>query len=160
MTRFVRNIITLRYITLLCCLSTLWPDVKTQDLPDVKTQDLPDVEFEFIAYDPADSTDWRYTEKVLQDKQGFVWMATVNGLYRYDGRQVRSYFHSQDSTTVSSNHVQELFEDSRGTLWLGHREEGVDIYDRAHDRFTRIVVPEIIKERVWISLKTTKEKSG
>ncbi len=141
MTCSVHNIILLRCIALLCCLSTLWPNVKTQDLPDV--------DFEYVAYDPADSTDWRYTEKVLQDDQGFIWMATVNGLYRYDGRQIKPYFHSQDSTTISSNHVQELFEDSRGTLWLGHRQEGIDTYDRVHDCFTRITVPEIAKERVW-----------
>jgi hypothetical protein len=112
-------------------------------------QDLPDVQFNFIPYNFADSTDSRYSEKVIQDQQGFVWMGTVQGLYRYDGRQVRAYFHSQDSFSISSNHVQELFEDSRGTLWIGHRDEGVNIYDRIHDKFVRITVPTIAKERVW-----------
>ena len=44
--------------------------------------------------------------KIHQDKSGFMWFATRNGLNRYDGNSFVVYKHSNgDSLSLSSNHV-------------------------------------------------------
>lgn len=58
--------------------------------------------------------------KIHQDKSGFMWFATRNGLNRYDGNSFVVYKHSNgDSLSLSSNHVTALAEDDRGNLWVG-----------------------------------------
>lgn len=55
---------------------------------------------------------------VLQDKLGFIWLATTNGVCRYDGRKFLSYrrdIHQPDS--LSSNGVTSLCQDVKGTIW-------------------------------------------
>ncbi|MCJ8274637.1 MAG: hypothetical protein MJK04_35215, partial [Psychrosphaera sp.] len=58
--------------------------------------------------------------KVLQDSQGFIWAATQNGLYRYDGYRFKAFLHDPDDDhSLANNYIHTLFEDSQGTLWVG-----------------------------------------
>lgn len=58
--------------------------------------------------------------KIYQDKRGFMWFATRNGLNRYDGNSFVVYKHSNsDSLSLSGNHITALAEDSLGNLWIG-----------------------------------------
>ena len=57
---------------------------------------------------------------IIQDKKGFIWVGTWNGLNRYDGYNCTSYqpnFH--DSTSISNREIVELMEDSGGSIWIG-----------------------------------------
>ena len=48
--------------------------------------------------------------KVLQDKQGFIWVGTQNGLFRYDGYEFKKYHHDPDDAfSLANNYVQTLF---------------------------------------------------
>ena len=72
---------------------------------------------------------------ICQDKYGFIWIATENGLNKYDGYRFTTYLHQpDDSTTLSSNIVTTLYCDKRGQLWVGTRE-GLSRYDYAKDKF-------------------------
>ena len=57
---------------------------------------------------------------VLQDRQGFLWLGTEDGLDRYDGYELRHYIsdHSR-SNSLPNNWVSALAEGSAGTLWIG-----------------------------------------
>ena len=59
-------------------------------------QDLPVLEFSHIPFD-TDYKAWKGSRAVLQDNDGFVWVGTDEGLYRYDGREMRGYFESYDT---------------------------------------------------------------
>ncbi|MFM9836699.1 MAG: PAS domain S-box protein [Cyclobacteriaceae bacterium] len=79
-----------------------------------------------------------HATSTLTDKEGFLWIATENGLNRYDGYEMKQYFHdSNDKYSLSSNEVFDLFEDSKGELWVGLVGSGVCRYDRLKDRFIR-----------------------
>jgi len=55
---------------------------------------------------------------IVQDKEGFLWLATWDGLVRYDGYNFVTYRSDpNDSTTLSNNNVRALFYDSSGFLW-------------------------------------------
>ncbi len=73
----------------------------------------------------------------LQDRAGFLWFGTYNGLNRYDGYEVVVFRHDPaDPASLSDNAVHALYEDTAGTLWVG-TGLGLNAYDRATGRFTR-----------------------
>ena len=75
---------------------------------------------------------------ITQDKKGFIWLGTRNGLNRYDGARFRLYLASTaDSNSLSGNNVVALLCDSKSNLWVGS-SGGLDCYDSTLDRFTRI----------------------
>lgn len=76
---------------------------------------------------------------ILQDDYGFIWIGTNgSGLYRYDGMEYKSYKHIlNDSTSLNSSLVFSSYLDSKNRLWVG-TEEGLNLYDRDHDRFIGI----------------------
>jgi len=58
----------------------------------------------------------------LKDRRGYVWIGTLFGLNRYDGRNLRVFTsRQQDSTTVSENNIEKLFEDPDGRIWISMR---------------------------------------
>jgi len=69
---------------------------------------------------------------LLQDRQGFMWMGTKDGLNRYDGSAVTVYRHDPfDPATLSSSYVTALLEDTRGGFWVGTQDGGLSRLDRA-----------------------------
>lgn len=55
----------------------------------------------------------------VQDAKGFLWIATENGLQRYDGNHFTNYHHIPgDSSSIPDNFINRLFVDSKGRLWV------------------------------------------
>lgn len=76
-------------------------------------------------------------ECILQDKRGFMWFGTRDGLNRYDGYEMVVYRHDEtDSTTLSDNYILSIFEDSKGILWIG-TANGLNRFDPQSLRFKR-----------------------
>jgi ligand-binding sensor domain-containing protein/two-component sensor histidine kinase len=55
---------------------------------------------------------------IFQDKIGFIWIGTENGLYRYDGYEVKEFYSFSDNN-LKSRHIVSLFEDSKQRFWIG-----------------------------------------
>lgn len=73
---------------------------------------------------------------VLQDRRGFVWFATSNGLSRYDGYQFVNFRHQADNpNSLSSNNLFALLESRDGLLWIGADPGGLNVYDPASGQF-------------------------
>jgi signal transduction histidine kinase/ligand-binding sensor domain-containing protein/DNA-binding NarL/FixJ family response regulator len=67
---------------------------------------------------------------ILQDRRGFMWLGTADGLARYDGYQVSAYRpRPQDTGSLSGSGVTALLEDQAGALWVGTREGGLNRLD-------------------------------
>ncbi|MBN1398573.1 MAG: PAS domain-containing protein [Bacteroidetes bacterium] len=74
---------------------------------------------------------------ITQDKYGFIWIGTDDGLNRYDGNSFQIYKNDRRNiNSIRSGTVSKIYEDSRGVFWIG-TANGVDIYDRQNDRFIR-----------------------
>ncbi len=67
---------------------------------------------------------------ILQDRQGFLWFGTADGLQRFDGTSFVTYHADpRDPDTLSEGDISELYEDSAGSLWIGTWGEGLDRLD-------------------------------
>jgi signal transduction histidine kinase/ligand-binding sensor domain-containing protein/DNA-binding response OmpR family regulator len=72
---------------------------------------------------------------ICQDKLGFVWIGTYDGLNRYDGKNIVVYEHNPDNAnSLLSNQVRSIFEDSKGNLWVG-TSCGLNLFDRNNNQF-------------------------
>ncbi len=57
---------------------------------------------------------------LLQDRRGFIWAGTQDGLNRFDGYKFKIFRKDGvDSSGLTSNYIWTLFEDSDGVLWVG-----------------------------------------
>jgi len=86
-------------------------------------------------YIPSDRFSSGLINAMYQDRYGYMWIATENGLNKFDGYRFTTYYHkSGDSTTLGSNIVTSLYQDSKGQFWVGTRT-GIYRYDYATDGF-------------------------
>ncbi len=85
----------------------------------------------------------RYLIKITslcQDKNGFLWIGTLNGLVRYDGYQCVLYNKNpRDEHSLSHNYVTDILEDKQGRLWIATMGGGVNLYDPEVDGFKRFM---------------------
>ncbi|MDR1005215.1 MAG: response regulator [Prevotellaceae bacterium] len=76
--------------------------------------------------------------KIYEDTHGIIWIATEDGLNRYDGAKFTVFKHrTADPHSLLSNYVRTLYEDSRGRLWVGTLT-GLQYYDRATEQFYNV----------------------
>lgn len=101
----------------------------------------------------------------MQDKQGFLWFATDNGLSRFDGYSFVS-FRTSNLQGLPSNKIVSLCEDLHGNMWIG-TQEGIGILNTKTYKIIRVLkhsshsaslasngICEIIKDannRIWVS---------
>ncbi len=72
---------------------------------------------------------------VFQDKYGFLWFGTHNGLDRYDGYRLKQFRHQiYDDNSIASNSISDIVEDNYGNLWLG-TNGGLDCYNPVTEKF-------------------------
>lgn len=104
-----------------------------------------------LVYSPAKATevtDLQFTEvskknglsntavlDIVEDKLGYIWLATSNGLNRYSGYNIKQYHPSDiDPHSIPSGYIQTLFVDSSGKLWIG-TQSGLALYRAETDDF-------------------------
>jgi len=73
---------------------------------------------------------------LLQDRTGFIWFGTDDGLNRFDGYDIKVYRnYPDDKFSLSENIIWALCEDHSGNLWIGTKSGGLNKYDPNTDRF-------------------------
>ena len=116
---------------------------RSADLPRRPPQPTPaqggpppgrDLRFTHLTSDDGLSQNRIYS--ILQDRRGFMWFATEDGLNRYDGNTFVVYKHNPDDpNTLSASLIQNLIEDGHGYLWIG-TWGGLNKLDPTTERFT------------------------
>lgn len=75
---------------------------------------------------------------VIQDRLGFIWFGTQDGLCRYDGYEFTTFRHdSDDSLSISNSNIFALFEDDAGYIWAGTDGGGLNRFDPQTETFTQ-----------------------
>jgi signal transduction histidine kinase/ligand-binding sensor domain-containing protein/DNA-binding response OmpR family regulator len=77
---------------------------------------------------------------ILQDRRGFIWIATNDGLNRYDGYKFKIFRNDvKDTTSIGNNYIQDIKEDKDGNIWVATVGGGLNKYDRKTNRFKRYI---------------------
>lgn len=106
---------------------------------------------------------------ILQDHKGFIWIASEDGLNRFNGYEVKVFEKSFDKpSSLPDNHVKTLFEDAKNRLWLGTEQKGLVRYIPEKAAFHKIdlsipggegptvnVICEDDKGFLWLGLDST-----
>ncbi len=98
--------------------------------------------------------------KIYQDKDGIVWIATEDGLNRYDGAKFTVYRNEKNNPhSLLNNYVRTLFEDNHGRLFVGSLN-GLQIYDRATDQFATVPMRFVNGEHADPNVSTVFERKN
>lgn len=94
--------------------------------------------FYFRSLEVEDGLSQNMVYSILQDKQGFMWFGTQDGLNKYDGRSFTIYKkNANQHNSIGSNGIFSLMQDGREIIWVG-TFDGVYLYDPSLDVFTRL----------------------
>lgn len=127
------------------------------------------IEFNLKTYDETQGLPSRHVTDMLQDRQGFMWFATADGLSRFDGYGYKTFRNDPfDPQSIRNNNIVRMAEDRNHKLWLGFQRGGLSSFDTETGRFRYFplresksagnVAPSITlifvdsKNRHWISM--------
>ncbi|MDQ3710686.1 MAG: histidine kinase [Acidobacteriota bacterium] len=105
------NSIYLKYILIFSYVLVLSGHLLAQQLP-------------FRLYTTADGLPSNETRKIYQDKRGYIWFATNEGLSRFDGYNFVNY---DDRDGLGSKRINDVLEDEQGRLWAANNGNGVSL---------------------------------
>lgn len=74
---------------------------------------------------------------IEQDRDGFIWVATVEGLNRYDSYNFKIYYSEENEHSIPSNEIRSLLVCSNGRLFVG-TADGLCMFNPDYDNFTTI----------------------
>lgn len=81
-----------------------------------------------------------YVISIAQDKQGFLWFATEEGLNKFDGTRFMTYYKndlSQSSQGITGNELNRVYADNkRPIIWIATQRDGLNAYNYNKQVFT------------------------
>ncbi len=89
-------------------------------------------------FTPRHGLSHRWVLELFQDRRGYLWVGTADGLSRYDGYEFEVYRHGMEtSVSLTDDYVSALAEDPDGHLWAGTRSglNRIDRLDGTVDRY-------------------------
>ncbi|GAB4011265.1 two-component regulator propeller domain-containing protein [Spirosoma migulaei] len=89
-----------------------------------------------------------FVPAIVQDRQGFIWMATRDGLCRYDGNHFKVFQPTTDGNPgISSLSLSGLSLDKRGRIWVFSEYNDIDIIDPVTEKFINISRQPVFKRQ-------------
>ena len=122
-------------------------------------QAFPNLQFEHLT--TKDGLSNNNIKCLTQDKNGILWIGTINGLNRYDGYRFKKYYTSEsDTNSILQNDIKNIYCDSKNRLWLLHFN-GITIFEIKENKFIRLknlnapTVFEDHNQNIWIGNQDT-----
>ena len=99
------------------------------------TANSQETDLNFINFNNKDGLSSSSVNDIIKDSYGYLWIATDDGLNKFDGANFKIYRHDDmDSTSVGGNNIMAFFEDQDKNLWIGNNTT-LSLYDRKRDAF-------------------------
>ncbi|MEO8147160.1 MAG: two-component regulator propeller domain-containing protein [Bacteroidia bacterium] len=98
------------------------------------------VNISFQHYNTESGLSSNLIRNIVQDKFGFLWMSTTDGLNRFDGKTFTIYrYNKNDSASISNNIINDICADNSGKIWVA-TNGGLCYYNYDDDAFHRITI--------------------
>jgi len=93
-------------------------------------------ELRFETFTPEDGLPGNLVYCINQDREGWIWLGTDQGLSRFDGYRFKNFLPSlKDSNSIRGLHIRVIYEDKKGNLWVGAEGEGLNLFNRELETF-------------------------
>ena len=92
--------------------------------------------YQFVHYAIDDGLPSNAVTDIIEDQEGFIWIATQSGLCRFDGYQFKTFqHHPNDSNSITTSQVGHLLLANDGNIWVGPWGNTFNLYDQKSERF-------------------------
>ncbi|MBI3219895.1 MAG: response regulator [Bacteroidetes bacterium] len=91
-------------------------------------------EFRFEHLTVDDGLSQSSITSLIQDRSGYLWISTLDGLNRYDGNSFRVYRNNQTPQSIPENYIDHLFLDQEENVWVSYAN-GISRYNPISDNF-------------------------
>ena len=93
-------------------------------------------QYRLVQYTTKDGLSHNRVSMTVKDQSGFLWIATDNGLNRFDGNRFTSFYHEPGNPlSLGHNFVHVVFCDSKGNIWACHNN-GLSMFNAGTHSFT------------------------
>jgi len=99
---------------------------------------------------------------IVQDKNGFIWIGTENGLNRYDGSQFVKFFRGDKPTDLPGNHIAKLVKMQGNYLGIA-TDKGAVIFNTRTNECKRLAIPsqkemELFANEIYYVITNTEDE--
>ena len=108
---------------------------------EIKAQQLRQMRFQQLL--PDDGLSQNQVQAIIQDANGFMWFATVNGLNHFDGQTIKVYKPDRNNpNSLSHGDVNEVYQTKNKEIWLGSHGGGLCLFNGIEESFECWPLPE------------------
>ena len=92
--------------------------------------------YKFRHYSVRDGLSQNTVTSIIQDKQGFMWFGTWDGLNKFDGQQFTTYkSHPGDASQMSTNRIDYIYQDRLDYIWFQTYDGRLHRFDPRSEKF-------------------------
>lgn len=112
--------------------------------------------FRFRQLSTSDGLSTNDIQQVYQDKEGYIWMATRNGLAKYNGYEMKIYKSNiYNWNLLGNNNISCIEEDTKHRIWIG-TYDGLNVLDKVTGKIKQINKTEFSNNAISKILVTRK----
>lgn len=99
--------------------------------------------FKFRKYSVTNGLSQNVVYSINQDRKGFIWICTQQGLNRFDGKEFRVYKNNpEDDSSIINDLVYSSYLSKSGRLWFGTINGGFFEYNEEENNFRNYIIPD------------------
>jgi len=119
--------------------------------------------YNFSHYLVEDGLPHNIINDIIQDKKGYMWFATTNGLSKYNGYRFKNYkTEATDKVLMKNNRIDWITEDAYGKIWmrtLSNKNKAYCFDPAVNEFWGAELMPEVVKNNMEIT-QILPQKSG
>ena len=114
----------------------------------------------FDRKDISDGLSNTYINEIYKDSRGFIWIATQNGLNKYNAYEFHTYKHDEkNENSISSDRVLCVIEDQKGRVWAG-TDNGLNQFDRSQGEFIYLKPDSLSNNYPQVIVRMVEDQNG
>ncbi|HZG23135.1 MAG TPA: two-component regulator propeller domain-containing protein, partial [Chitinophagaceae bacterium] len=98
-------------------------------------------QYAFTRYNISNGLASNFVNNLVQDQKGFIWLATINGLQRYDGHKFFAWKHEANNpNSLPADNITKVFLDRDNRLWVATTDNKVGMFNTENFRYQEVPI--------------------